>query len=323
MCMVKKLLKILFNVVFVVLVFYFILHDHYYEIVDSLQQLHLMDILFLAVLGLLFFALDTLAHKQVIEPYVHSHQWKTSFELVSLNHFFNATTSSVGTIPFQSYYLKKKQIPYSQGISAMFLNMIFHKIAVCVNALLVFTFAFSWLMENPSMQGYVWLGFGLNLIIIIILIVFIFWKRTEWIFQKLSRFFKSEESKKEMQQLAFFAKEQLKNKKMTIKALLAHQIKVMWLCAIPYFCLFVLHETSLGFFKVYALSSLAYIIASSLPNVAGIGPLEYAYIVLFTFYLPGPLVSTSLLLYRIFSFYFLVIISTFVFLRLRLVLTKM
>ena len=305
---------------FVVLVFYFILHDHYHEIVFSLKQLTFLDFCFLVVCGLIFFMLDAFAHCQLIRPFVHKRRWIISLELVSLNNFFNATTSSMGTIPFQSYYLKKNNIPYSKGVSSMFLNMIFHKIAVCINAFVMFLFSYSWLMKNPNMNFYIGLGFGLNILIIIGLIVFIFWHKTEWIFIQLSKLFKKEETRQELQQLADNAQDQLTNIHQDLVALLAHGIKVMWLCAIPYFCLAVLHETSLGFAKIYTLSSLAYIIASSLPNVAGIGPLEYAYLVLFSYYISGSASSASLLLYRIFSFYLLFVISTFVFMHLKKIL---
>ena len=319
--MFKKVSKIAFNILFIAFIFYIILHDHYYEIVESLKNISFFQGAFLLGCGLIFFILDGFAHYQVIRHYVSEHRFKCSIELVALNNFFNATTSSVGTIPFQSYYLKKNNIPYSKGISSMFLNMIFHKIAVLFNAIAVTLFQFRWLFSNQALHKYIYLGFFLNIVIIIVLILFVFWNKTERIFNKIMDWipasFNKMAAKDEMFALARGAREQMKNSKMMAQIFLAHLLKVCWLCLIPYFCIQVVSDVSLSFSQIYTLSSLAYIIASSLPNVAGIGPLEYAYIILFSFYVTAPVPSTSLILYRTSSFYFLFVISAFMFMKIK------
>ena len=148
-----------------------------------------------------------------------------------------------------------------------------------------------------------------------------FWNKTECIFNKVINWipasFNKMAAKDEMFALAKDARIQMKNLKMMIQIFLAHLLKVCWLCLIPYFCICILSENSLSLAKVYTLSSLAYIIASSLPNVAGIGPLEYAYILLFSFYISAPIPSISLILYRTSSYYFLFLISTAIFMKVK------
>ena len=293
-------------------VLYFILHNHFYEIIQSLQSLSIQNILILVLASLIFFVLDALAQYVVLYRCTNKKSVSCSCELVFLNHFFNGTTSSMGTIPFQSYYLKKKNIPYSQGIGAMFLNMIFHKLAVLANALLALCIQWQWIKKQTTIYFYIRLGIVLNILILIVLVAFIFWDKSKWILK-----IKKESIQKELLMIASVAREQLSNFKFNIYMFLSHFIKVMWLCVIPYFCIRVLVNPSIQFIQIYVLSSLAYILASSLPNVAGIGPLEFAYMTLFGLYLPGAIVSTSLILYRFFSFYLLFIISTFVFLRIK------
>ena len=308
----KKALTTIFNLLFIGLVLYFILHTHFYEIVDCLKNLSMTHIFILTLTTVLFFILDAWAQYVVLKKCTNKKSMTCACELVFLNHFFNGTTSSMGTIPFQSYYLKKRDIPYSQGIGAMFLNMIFHKLAVFANAIVALCLQWQWLQTKTSIAFYIYLGLILNVCILFVLISFIFWDKSKWILK-----IKKESLQKELLMIATVARNQLSNMKYNFYMFLAHFIKVIWLCMIPYFCIRVLKKPAISGIQIYVLSSLAYIVASSLPNVAGVGPLEFAYITLFTLFMPGSIVSTSLILYRFFSFYLLFIISTFVFLRIK------
>ena len=308
----RKTLRAVFNIVFICLVLCFILHKHFYEILACLQTLSMLDLFILALASCIFFFLDSVAQYVVLKDCTNTKSVQCSIELVFLNHFFNGTTSSMGTIPFQSYYLKKRNIPYNQGIGAMLVNMIFHKLAVLVNALLVLLLQFHWMASQESIVFYIWLGLALNGVIIFGLILFIFLDKSKWIHK-----IKKEALQEELLLMAKQAKNQLCDRRKNLSMFFVHSLKVMWLCVIPYFCIRVLQDSTLNFIQIYALSSLAYILASSLPNVAGIGPLEFAYITLFSTFISGSIVSTSLILYRFFSFYILFIISTFAFVRIK------
>ena len=148
---------------------------------------------------------------------------------------------------------------------------------------------------------------------------FIFTKQSEkWI----EKWVHKETWKNELLQISLESKRQATNTKYIYKVFLAHFVKVCWMCFIPVFCFRILHVDAMTVLQIYALSSLANIIASSLPNVAGIGPLEYAFIVLFTFYLPAATVSASLILYRISSYYLLFLVSSFIFMHIKSYLLK-
>lgn len=314
MSQLKTVGKYIFNISFIFLVFYFILHKNFEEIILSLSKLTFFQCMILVGCGLLFYLLDAIAQFQVISDYVHTKRTKIAIELVALNSFLNATTSSIGTIPLQSVFLKRHSIPYSVGITSMFLNMIFHKVAMLLNALLLLILQWNWILQNETIHMYIFLGFALNIGLIVSMALFVFSPYSEKLIHK---WIHKDAWKQELLQISYEAKRQTHNRKYVQKVLLAHFIKVCWMCFIPVICFYILDCNALNLLQIYALSSLANIIASSLPNVAGMGPLEYAFIVLFSFYLPSADVSCSLLLYRISSYYLLFIISSFIFMQIK------
>ena len=68
------------------------------------------------------------------------------------------------------------------------------------------------------------------------------------------------------------------------------------------------------FWQVQRLTALMYLISSALPNVARMGPVEFAFILLFSQCMEYAQASSVLILYRTATFFFPFILSIFVFL---------
>ena len=73
--------------------------------------------------------------------------------------------------------------------------------------------------------------------------------------------------------------------------------------------------SGLSFWQVQMLTTLMHLISNALPNVAGVGPVEFAFVLIFSHYMEYAQASSALILYRIATFFFPFILSVIVFLR--------
>ena len=63
------------------------------------------------------------------------------------------------------------------------------------------------------------------------------------------------------------------------------------------------------------LAALMLLITSALPNVAGVGPMEFAFLLLFAPWADTAIASSALVLYRVATYFFPFLLSVIVFLR--------
>ena len=70
-----------------------------------------------------------------------------------------------------------------------------------------------------------------------------------------------------------------------------------------------------AFWQVQLLTALMHLISNALPNVAGVGPVEFAFVLIFSHYMEYAQASSALILYRVATFFFPFVLSIFVFLR--------
>lgn len=73
--------------------------------------------------------------------------------------------------------------------------------------------------------------------------------------------------------------------------------------------------TALNFAQAQLLASLMLLITSALPNVAGVGPMEFAFLLLFAPWADTAIASSALVLYRVATYFFPFLLSVIVFLR--------
>lgn len=73
--------------------------------------------------------------------------------------------------------------------------------------------------------------------------------------------------------------------------------------------------TALNFAQAQLLASLMLLITSALPNVAGVGPMEFAFLLLFAPWADTAIASSALVLYRVATYFVPFLLSVIVFLR--------
>ena len=70
-----------------------------------------------------------------------------------------------------------------------------------------------------------------------------------------------------------------------------------------------------SFWHLQLLTALMHLISNALPNVAGVGPVEFAFVLIFSHYMEYAQASSALILFRVATFFFPFILSILVFLR--------
>ena len=81
-------------------------------------------------------------------------------------------------------------------------------------------------------------------------------------------------------------------------------LKLFLLFCLPWLCIRFMQLSPLSFARVQLLTSLMLFVSNALPNVAGMGSIETAFLLLYSSFLPSGEVMSVLMLYRIASYYF-------------------
>ncbi len=100
-----------------------------------------------------------------------------------------------------------------------------------------------------------------------------------------------------------------------VKGIAVSLVKLFVLYSIPYAALRLVGCTALNFAQAQLLASLMLLITSALPNVAGVGPMEFAFLLLFAPWADTAIASSALVLYRVATYFFPFLLSVIVFLR--------
>ena len=87
------------------------------------------------------------------------------------------------------------------------------------------------------------------------------------------------------------------------KVLALNAVKLFILFSIPYACMEVLKVPGPAFGQMQLLTALMFLITSVLPNVAGVGPAEFAFLLIFSPCVGEPAAALALVLYRAATYY--------------------
>ena len=102
----------------------------------------------------------------------------------------------------------------------------------------------------------------------------------------------------------------LTEKNRCLKIFAVHLCKLFLMYTIPYFCLrFMGLSSALSFGQVQLLTALMLFLSNALPNVAGMGSIETAFLLVFGAFLPRGETMSVLMLFRIASYYVVVAVS--------------
>lgn len=318
----KKVLSVFFRCLFFLLILWFVFHKHYKEIYENIREIHPGVLVSILVLGASYqviggYAFFRLAHKN--HP---KFTYREALESAYVSYFGTIAAFSVGAIPLRMYYLHRHQINAGNGISLINSDFILHKSAVLVcNTFLILLVGRGFVKEQPYILKYMIYGYLICFLIILVLVLIGFSEKiytlAKWGISKLP-------DKQKMiglkEKLLYYlgtmhecGVEMKKNIGNNFKILLIHCVKLLIMYTIPFVCLRGISTTAVPFLETVMLVGITNLVSSALPNVSGLGSTEVAFLLVFSKVIDGPIVSSTLVLYRIATYFFPFIISCIVF----------
>ena len=95
----------------------------------------------------------------------------------------------------------------------------------------------------------------------------------------------------------------LADKPRCLKIFALQALKLFGLFCLPYLCIRFMGLSPLGFWQVQLLTSLMLFVSNALPNVAGMGSVETAFLLVYSSFLPDASSMSLLMFYRLASYY--------------------
>lgn len=306
------------------LLIFLVFRKHFQEIMQNIRAVSIGSLLFLLGVSVLYQMLDAMVCFILVRRHLPKFSFEQAVEVVFLGVFGSVSTLSVGSLPMQSYYLHRCGLMAGSGVGTMTLEYVFHKSSILLYTTIMILMKRHWLYKGGSgFTQYLWLGYGICSLIIVVLLLLCSWDRIQrlaaWLIDHLPETEKWDDHKhlwkSNLTALYAESKQLLHDRWCILKVLGLNILKLVCLYSIPFFIMRMLGIAALSFWQVQLLTALMHLISNALPNVAGVGPVEFTFVLVFSHYVEYTQASSALILYRVATFFFPFVLSIFVFLR--------
>lgn len=244
-----------------------IFRDHWAEITAALAQLNLWQVLVVLALGISYPLLEGCVSYVIVRGRMPGFTLRQGIDNAWCGTFGNVVTLGAGAVPVQTWYLHQAGLPIGPGVGLMTLQYVFHKTTVLLYATVMLLLQHKWLAANTTgVLKYLPMAYAVVALVIVALVLVCVSPLVQ------------------------------------IFALQA--LKLFLLFCLPWLCIRFMQLSPLSFARVQLLTSLMLFVSNALPNVAGMGSIETAFLLLYSSFLPSGEVMSVLMLYRIASYYF-------------------
>ena len=291
----------------------FMFKDHWAEITAALAQLSLWQVLVVLAVGLTYPLLEGCVAWVIIRSRLPEFKLQQGLDVGWCGTFGNVVTLGAGAVPLQLFYLHKAGLPLGPGAGLMTLEYVFHKSTVLLYATVMLLFQHKWLAANTSgVMTYLPAAYFVVAAVIVVLVLVcvspLVQNLARWLMSFLPKTEKWQQRRADWQQqldiLGEESRRLLADKPRCLKIFALQALKLFGLFCLPYLCIRFMGLSPLGFWQVQLLTSLMLFVSNALPNVAGMGSIETAFLLVFGSFLSSGEVMSVLMLYRIASYYF-------------------
>lgn len=321
--MKKYKLNIILLVIISFVVLFFSLKDNFSDAINYFIRLNYFWIIIAIFFYLLNVFFQSLSQFRFLREVKEDYTFLSCFKLMIMAMFFNGITPfSSGGQPFEVYLLNKEGIKVSDSANALLQNFItyqFSLIFIGTLALVLNSFL-NIIPSNLVLKNVVIIGYIINVTVMLIIILFsrgkklntkIFTKVFNFIF-KLKIIKNREEKKIKAEKLLddFYNSTAImkNNFKNTLLSIFYNILSLVCLYIIPVFVFLALNK-NMSFRDSFVASAYTFLIGSFVPIPGGSGGLEYAFIDFFKSFYKGGLLSASMLLWRLITYYVGIIIG--------------
>lgn len=305
------------------IVVFLVFRGHYQAITENIALIRITDLMLLLGLGVIYQTIESSICFVLVRNQLPDFTFRQANAVTYLGVFGNVSTFAVGSVPMQSYYLYCCGLMAGSGVGIMTLEYILHKSSVLVYSTAMLLMQGQWLgTTNSDLSHYMILGYVICVLITAALILLCTWKKilqlALWAINRLPDTEKWEQRKQLWSDNleALYAEFQriIRSPHCLRKVIALNGFKLFCLYSIPFLCFRMLNISNLLFWRVQLLAALMYLITNALPNIAGMGPTEFAFVLIFSYYMEYSQASSALILYRIATFFFPFLLSIIVFL---------
>lgn len=308
----KTILSLTVLVVLTGIVFW-IFQRHWAEISAALAQLRLWQVLLVLAVGLTYPVLEGLVSRVIIRSRMPGFTVRQALESSFMGTFGNVICLGAGAMPMQSYYLYRSGLPLGPGVGLMTLQYVFHKTAVLLYATVLLLAGRPWMAAHSDgvlryLPGAYAVVAGVIVGLIALCALPVVQRLARWLLHFLpdtGRWAERRESwLEQLDTLSTESRHLLADKPRCAAILGVHLVKLFLLFCLPWMGLqFMGLDTGLAFWQVQLLTSLTLFVSNALPNVAGMGSVETAFLLVYSSFLPDASSMSLLMFYRLASYY--------------------
>ena len=272
----------------------FIFKDHWAEITTALAQLSFWQVLAVLAVGISYPLLEGCVAWVIVRSRLPQFKLWQGLDVGWCGTFGNVVTLGAGAVPVQLYYLHKAGLPLGPGAGLMTLEYVFHKSTVLLYATVMLLLQHHWLSANTTgVMRYLPMAYAVVAVIIVALVLLC----VSPLVQNLARWLE------QLEVLGTESRRLLADKPRCLKIFALQALKLFGLFCLPYLCIRFMGLSPLSFLQVQLLTSLMLFLSNALPNVAGMGSIETAFLLVFGSFLERGEVMSVMMLYRIASYY--------------------
>ena len=286
--------------------------DHWAEITAALAQLSLWQVLTVLAVGISYPLLEGCVAWVIVRSRLPQFKLWQGLDVGWCGTFGNVVTLGAGAVPVQTWYLYRCGLPLGPGVGLMTLQYVFHKSTVLLYATVMLLLQHRWLAANTSgVMNYLPMAYLVVAAIIVVLVLVcvspLVQSLARWLLGFLPKTEKWQQRRADWQQqldvLSTESRRLLADRPRCLKIIALQALKLFGLFCLPYLCIRFMGLSTLGFWQVQLLTSLMLFVSNALPNVAGMGSIETAFLLVFGSFLERGEVMSVLMLYRIASYY--------------------
>lgn len=309
---------------------WYTLKDNFAATIKILGNVNLLWILVALIMFLIYFLLESLMYKIVINQYNKKYTYKKSLTLNIMTKFFNGITPfSTGGQPLQVYELNRDGVKPTYGTLVTVEQFLIFQTTVVVFAIgsIIINNIFDIVHADAFLSKLVVVGFSLN--IIVLFAVFLLCtninlsKKIIHFFIHLLSFLKIVKDENKMVEKwnkicdEYYSGyvQLLKNGKIIKKCMLIECFSLLFMFFVTYFVFLSLgfHLGDLKLVISTIIAIYAFFVGSFIPMPGGSGGIEYAFVGFFSYYVGNEYLSPALIIWRFITYYLPMIIGSIVF----------
>lgn len=314
----KKNAILLLFITFIVL--FFLLKDDFHNIMEVIQNVNFVWLLLAILVYFFYIWFKAITIYILTKEHSEKIRLKDMLNQTIITQFFNGITLfSTGGQPMEVYMLKKKGIKVATATNIIVQNFIVYQLALITYGIIavLLNYKLRLFTMNSALQTLIVLGFIINIVVGVVLLFISFsTKFNDFVGTCIIRFATKVKLVKNQEKVIEKWHEKLddfhqgavllkRKKSILVKGYLYNLLGLTAFYLVPFFVVFSLGIEKETLSLVVSLVGSAYVlvIGNFVPIPGGSGGIEWGFVQLFNSYLSASVLSATLILWRLITYY--------------------